>query len=1003
MDTPRIYSIPGDMSFADTLASGLWHRADHDPLRLSRGVVLVPHRRAVRVLADAFLRLGDGRAMLLPEIRAVGDVDEDEPFADPAVAFDAEMAADCPPAISELRRQLLLTRLVMRYLAETATVDTASPDQAARLASELARLLDQMQTEGVAFDRLESLVPDEHAGHWRQTLDFLSIVTEFWPLLLEEEGAVDPAVRRDRMLTDLADRWSLNPPDRPVTIAGSTGSVPATARLMEAVSALPEGAVVLPGLDQDLDEESWRAARDDSAHPQHALALLLNRLNVARERVAEWASETSPRPRFDRGFLLREAMRPAVTTDRWRGLSAEDFPADGLAGVSLIKCGTVQEEAGVIALAMRETLETAGKTCALITPDRALARRVKSELRRWGLEVDDSAGQPLADTPPFSFWRLTGAMVASGMAPVPMLAALKHPLAQGGLAPGGFRRRVRLLERAALRGPRPGPGIDGILTALGLLITEEGSGRHAPVPPEEAQRLVSWLEGLAPVFRHFEAALSNPGIGLQEILLIHNALAEALAAGEVASETSSIWSGEAGEQAASFLADLYSVARDWPEMNGGDYPALLDALLDGKVFRPRHGTHPRLAILGPLEGRLQSHDRVVLGGLNEGVWPPETTADPWLSRPMRSALGLPLPEVRIGQSAHDFVQACGAPEVIITRSERVGGTPTVPSRWLLRIQSVLDAVGASDALRQNDPDADWRGWQARLDAAERTTRRGPPEPRPAVAVRPRSFSVTQIGTWQRHPYAIYARRILELRALDPLDGEPGAADRGNLIHDALDAYIRAGPPEGPDLALKALLNHGRQAFESVIDRPAVWAFWWPRFERIARWFIETEAMRAATILGSHSELRGEIALSGAAGSIKLTAIADRIDQRTSGEWTIIDYKTGMVPRRAEVDSGLAPQLPLEALILRKGGFAGLPTGESESLDYWRLTGGEPAGEMRSHDQDVGALIDQAEAGLRGLIDAFDRPETPYLAVPDPDLAPKFDDYAHLARIKEWSS
>ncbi len=1008
MTVQRIHTIPGDRSFADALVLGLWRRANHDPQSLSRGIVLLPHRRAVRVLADAFLRLGGGRAMLLPEIRAVGDVDEDEPFGDGGLALEADTGTGCPPAISELRRQLLLTRLVMRYLSSTAVSgarETASPDQAARLARELARLLDQMQTEGVPFDALAGLVPDEHADHWRQTLDFLAIVTEFWPRLSEEEGAVDPAVRRDRMLGDLAERWAGSPPDRPVTIAGSTGSVPATARLMAVIAGLPEGAVVLPGLDRDLDEASWRAAGRDSAHPQHALVNLLRRLKVDRSTVAPWLDDESPVSKATavRSSLLREAMRPAETTDRWRHLNRDAVDPEDLSGISLVECAGVQEEAGVIALAMRESLETDGRTCALITPDRALARRVKSELRRWEIEVDDSAGQPLGDTPALAFWRLTGAMVAEGLTPVPLLASLKHPMARGGLAPGAFRRRVRLLERLILRGPRPGPGLEGLFSALERAAEDEESLRRKNLSAKDCALLLAWLKTLAPSIQAFEAAAARPAIALQELLSAHNAMVEQLAGTGDPDQPSPVWEGDSGEQAARFLADLYSVARDWPEIAGGDYVALLDALLDGKVFRPRHGTHPRLAILGPLEGRLQAHDRVILGGLNEGTWPPEASADPWLSRPMRGALGLPLPEVRIGQSAHDFVQACGAPEVLITRSERVDGTPTVPSRWLLRIQSVLDALGAPGKLQPGDGDAKWRGWQRLLDAAGSPKPVSPPEPRPPVAARPSSFSVTQIETWQRNPYAIYARRILRLEALDPLDGEPGAADRGNLIHDALDGFIRAGPPVDAEAALEALLAHGRGVFESVIDRPAVWAFWWPRFERIARWFVAAEAMRTPEIAKSHSEVRGEIELQGPGGPVKLTAIADRLDQRLDGDWTIIDYKTGLLPNKSDVERGLAPQLSLEALILRRGGFSGLPAGEAASLDYWRLTGGEPAGQMRAHAEAVAGLVDAAEAGLLRLIDVFGREETPYRAVPDPERAPRYDDYAHLARVKEWSS
>ena len=244
---------------------------------------------------------------------------------------------------------------------------------------------------------------------------------------------------------------------------------------------------------------------------------------------------------------------------------------------------------------------------------------------------------------------------------------------------------------------------------------------------------------------------------------------------------------------------------------------------------------------------------------------------------------------------------------------------------------------------------------------------------------------------------------MNLAVLDPLDSEPGAADRGSFIHEALDGFIRSGPPEDPDAALAALLDHGQRAFGAALSRPAVWAFWWPRFEKIARWFIAIEAIRAPSIASAHTEIKGSLTLPSPAGPVALRAIADRIDQRIGGDWTIVDYKTGAVPRKAEVEAGLAPQLPLEALILRHGGFEGLPAGLCATLDYWRLTGGEPAGETRSQDQAVEALVDAAEAGLLRLIAAFDKPETPYLATPDPAVAPRFDDYAHLARAKEWMS
>ena len=997
----KVYSIPAGVSFADTLAARMWQQAGQDPIRLSRSILLLPHRRAVQVMADAFLRLGDGRAMLLPEIRAVGDVEEDEPFAAAPVAFDAEAGDDCPPAISVLRRRLMLARLVALYLERRGGASSAAggtPEQAVHLAADLGNLLDQMQTAAIPFERLVGLVPEQYATHWQDTLSFLQIISASWPDILDAEGAVDPVIRRDRMLRGLAERWIRDPPDRPVIIAGSTGTVPATAALMGVVGRLPAGAVVLPGLDHALDDDSWEEVGRDPAHPQFALASLLRSLELSRADVGDWGGGAMMARTRARMRLLSEAMRPAATTDRWRTLATGAVQRSDLAGFRLVECAAPQEEAGVIALMLRETLETEGRTAALVTPDRSLGRRVKAELRRWDIEINDSAGQPLGDTPQLAFCRLIAAAVAEDLAPVAFLAAMKHPLAGRHDGSGQFRRQVRRLEYLVLHGPRPEPRFDGLLAALA---EREETGDDASRPDAATARgLAEWLARFRPAFREFEALIASEKTRFGDLLLAHCRLVEALAEESGGTEAREFWSGETGEQAASFLAELLAASGDWPEMRGGDYPPFLDALLSGMVYRPRYGMHPRLAILSPLEGRLQDYDRLILGGLNEGVWPPDSVPDPWLSRPMRAQLGLPPLEMRVGQSAHDFIQACGAREVFLTRSRRVDGTPAVPARWLLRLSAVLDALGLDGCL--DDTEAAWRAWQARLDAPGSQVRRVvPPEPRPPVDARPRSFSVTQIATWQRNPYAIYARRILGLRALDALDRELGPADRGTMIHKALEDFVREGVPGEPPEALGRLLEHGRKAFGSALEQPAVWAFWWPRFERIARWFVEIQAERAPRIAVTHTEIEGRIDFAAAGPAVTVRAFADRLEQQVDGDWSIIDYKTGVLPRSADVTAGWAPQLPLEALILRRGGFESLPAGRCVGLEYWQLGGGDPAGTQRTHNKDVEALVDTAQATVEALVAAFDDPTTPYLAMPDPDRVPAYDDYGHLARLKEW--
>jgi ATP-dependent helicase/nuclease subunit B len=982
----RLFTIPPGVSFVDALAAGLLAETSADPLTLARYTVLLPTRRARRALDEAFLRQSDGRPLLLPRTLPLGDLDPDDAMlagGDEATAMEsAPELADLPPAIPALRRQLLLAQAVQA--AGRASGSAMTVDQATRLAAELARLLDQVQTEQLTFDRLRDLVPEDYAGHWQITLRFLSVLTQEWPKLLAAEGCIDPAERRNRALAAQAEAWRRQSPVDPVIAAGSTGSIPATAALLEVIADLPAGRVVLPGLDRDLDDETRAAVLDDPAHPQHGLCLLLRRLDVSPSGVKLWPHPDLPSTPAARASLVNEALRPAATTEQWRAFPS--IAGDALAGIERIDCAGPQEEAGAIALLLRAVAEEPGKRAALVTPDRGLARRVAAELKRWDIDVDDSAGQPLDQTPPGTFLRLTAEMLAEEFAPVPLLAALKHPLAAGGLDVAAFRAWVRRFEMAALRGPRPAPGIVGLKSAL--------SGKEAA---EFGDRLDRLAELAAPLDR----LIALPQSQLGDLIDAHVGFAEGLAASHDEGGAARLWAGDAGEAAATFIANLRQAASGFAPLPGDRYPALLDGLLSMQVVRPRYGRHPRLAIWGPLEARLQHADLLVLGGLNEGTWPAEVAADPWLSRPMRRDFGLPAPERRIGLAAHDFAQAMGASEVVLTRAVRVEGTPTVPSRWLLRLDGLLRSIGADPASIHGGR---WLDWQAKLDRAVAVRPIEPPMPCPPVAQRPRTIRVTDVERWRRDPYAIYARYILRLKPLDPLDAEPSAADRGTWIHRALERFVREFPQDVPADALERLLAIGRQEFGPQMNRPAVGAFWWPRFERIARWFVDNERERRGGLASLHAEVKGHLQFTSLAGPFTLTATADRIECGKDGRLTVIDYKTGRVPKSKEMQLGFTPQLPLEAAMAAAGGFAGIVKAEVCRLQFWRLTGGNPVAELEdAKGGEPTELAEIALAGLKQLVATFDSPDTAYQSEPDAEFAPRFSDYAHLARVKEWSA
>ncbi|WP_245986390.1 double-strand break repair protein AddB [Azospirillum thermophilum] len=862
-----------------------------------------------------------------------------------------------------------------------------------RLGGDLGRLIDAVWTERVDFARLEALVPEDYASHWQETLKFLKIITEFWPAILADSGETDPAQRRNLVLETQARLWQAQPPQGPVIAAGSTGSIAATTDLLNVIARLPQGAVVLPGLDQSSDEETWQAIRADESHPQHGLAHLIDLLGVERGAVAAWTD--APEPRGVRAGLIAEAMRPAATTEGWRELDGIDGSA--LDGLMRIDAATAEEEATVIALLMRHALETPEKRAALITPDRNLARRVAMALARWGIEVNDSAGRPLAHTAAGTYLRMTAELAASRVHPLALLALAKHPLAAGARDSSDFRGAARALERLVLRGPRPAEGFEGVLAALEATERFDSDRQKA--------FLTDWLTGLqrlaAPFLEAMRGEADRGQAPLGDLLRTHIAFCEALAADDEEDGPGRLWRQDDGEEAAAFVHDLLEAADGFPPMPTKDYPALLDALMSARPVRPRFGMHPRLFILGPMEARLQHLDLTILGGLNEGTWPPDAAADPWMSRPMRRDFGLPSPERLIGLSAHDFAHACGAPEVVLTRAERVEGTPTVPSRWLLRLETVLRALGLDGRI---DAAGDcWLAWARRIDEPEAVRPVAPPEPRPPVAARPRKLSVTQVETWMRDPYAVYARHVLRLSRLDPIAADPGAADRGQFIHAALDAFVREYPDALPPDALPRLIELGRESFGTLLhSHPDVWAFWWPRFQRVAEWFVSVERERRRAVRPLATEVSGQLELHGPAGPFLLTAKADRIDRSPDG-LVLIDYKTGTPPSTREIELGFAPQLPLEAAIAAAGGFSGIDAAPVAELSFWRLAGGDPAGEEKPVKGDPADLATAARIGLEDLIRHFDAESTPYRSCPRPAMAPRYTDYAHLARVQEWSA
>jgi ATP-dependent helicase/nuclease subunit B len=973
---PGVVTIPAGVPFVEALAAGLLAEPAGVPHALADALILLPTRRACRLLAEALLRRSSSRALLLPRIQPLGEVDADE------VMLEGALESALPAAIAPLRRQLLLTRLFERSGWPMI--------HALRLAEELASLLDELQTERVPLDALAGLVPDHLAEHWQRNRDVLAVIADAWPRLLAGEGALDPAERRHRLLTELATQWGAASPAERIVAAGSTGSIPATRALLGVIAKLPRGTVVLPGLDQDMDEASWRALMP--AHPQYGLKRLLAALEVERVAVREWPAPGVAGSDSARGHLLGEAMRPAATITGWQHLTPPRPAA--IEGLAIEQHPDLPAEAVALALRLRAALEVPARTAALVTRDRQLARRVAAELRRWGIEIDDSAGVPLDQTPPGAFLLLTARLVVEGVTPVALLAALKHPFARLGQEQAAIREQARALELACLRGPRLAGGFAGMLVEL-----RRAYGRAAGDQPRQ-QRLGDLIEFVRRLEQAARPSLELVAASLVELgalLRAHLAFAEALALPEPGA-SSPLWAREAGEAAAALCADLLDAADLQHRIAPAAYPAVLARLMAARPVRSRAPKHPRVHIWGQLEARLQHADVLLLGGLNEGTWPALAEPGPWLSGSMREALGLAPVERRIGLAAHDFVQAACAPEVVLSRAEKdAQGNPTVACRWLVRLQALLTSMGVEHAGRTS-----WGAWARTLDEAPTARPESRPAPTPPLHARPKQLSVSDIGLWMKDPYDLYARRILCLAPLEALEADPGPLERGTVIHRALERFVRAYPDELPPDAEGRMLELGRKLFEDFSHRPQVMALWWPRFERIASWVVEQERARRAGAVEIKVEVKGVLEVPAPGGNFRLKARADRLERHPDGRVTVIDYKTGVLPDRSNVLCGLAPQLPLEAAMVQQGAFAEVGQAHVAELLFWQLKGDEAGGEVRSAAAlDPAELAAQALDGLCRLIAHYDRVETPYRPHPKPEVAWR-GDYDHLARRGEWT-
>ncbi len=908
-DSPRVFALPIGTDFSRAFVAGLFERGKTmAPHEFARTEIYLNTRRTARRVEDLFKEQG---ATLLPKLKVISDL-----------AYDTAAPLDLPLPASPLKRSLILADLVAALIEQQP--DLAPKSSVFSMSSTLAQLLDEMHGEAVSFERLKDIELGNSSEHWLRSLKFLNILSDYWAA----QGLVDTEARQRAVIEAYAQRWQTTPPDHPVIVAGSTGSRGATALFMQAVANLPQGAVVLPGVDIETPKQVWdilTKPQSNDDHPQSMLARLTAKLGVDATALTLWTD--APVFAEPRNKLVSLALRPAPVTDQW----LEEGPhlvaeiPSATQNISMISTASPKEEADAIALCLRDAASR-NETAVLISPDRHLTRRVAANLKRWKIIPDDSAGEPLHLSPVGIFLRLSAGLIGKDLTPAALIALLKHPLTHKSNDRNNHLRWTRDLERAQLGRDTPlirggPPSVDFDLLA-----------KWAALKPPEVAAWIGWINR---AFKPLSGLTSRP---MSKWIALHQGLIETLSKGTT-SEIVSLWDGNDGAEAQKVFASLIADAASETLWSAADYTALLHSLLQAETVRDAATPHPNIAIWGTLEARVQGADLVVLGGLNEGIWPQKPSPDPWLNRNMRKQLGLLLPERNIGLSAHDFQQAIAQKRVVISRAVRDGEAPTVASRWVTRLENLLGGLGGVGEQALKDMSARGDAWVAlsrKLDRPSgKLSKATRPAPIPPQGAHPKKLSVTRIKTLVRNPYEIYAQSILGLRPLKPYGQEADALERGIVLHAIIEAYNTSDPVKAGDYAPKHFLKLAADILERDVPWPSARRLWFGRLKRIAPWFVEAEKSRAALGTLVAQEVKG--VRKATEFDFTLSAKADRIDRDAEGRLIIYDYKSGDPPGKGEIQF-FDKQLQLEAAIAEAGGFDGIDPMAVSTLQYIGLKG-----------------------------------------------------------------
>ncbi|MBR1544477.1 MAG: double-strand break repair protein AddB [Alphaproteobacteria bacterium] len=980
----KVFNISPRYPFLDVLASYIVNTAKQDGANIANDIILLPTRRACRHLKDIFLNISGGEAVLLPTILPLGDIDENG-----LANLDYEnesLDSDLPPAISKIKRNLILSTLIKAKMSDF------TEEQAYSLAVDLAHLMDTVEMEELSFNNLQYLVPEEYSIHWQETLEFLKIVTEEYPKILDDNNVMNPVARKVALIKKQIEYWKKFPPKGRVFAAGSTGSLVPISYMLRFISKMERGFLILPGLDKNISDKDFEILTADypktnQNHPQYGLLKLIKGLDLKISDVPELPIYREyDIADSDRELLSSHIMLSSEMNDDWSNLPK--LKNDVLSDVSELCLDTDSDEVFAVAGLLRKAVAE-NKKALLITPDRKIAKSVANELKRWNIIVDDSAGIPASDTTTGNYIILVLKMLYDNFSPYSILAVLKHKYTSLGYKKDELDNIISDFENKVLRGKIS-------LNTLDKMIQEASKY-------DNVYNLLLKIKDVSKGM--YEKITDSQKYSIYDLLYSHLSLVENFVSGPDVDVNDVMWNSDLHSDLSAELSSLLSSLKEIKEennsvkideMTASAYFVFISNYLLSLSLRPKINSHPNIAIMNSIEARLITADLYIMSGLNEDTFPSVTSDDPWMSRPMKAKFKLPLPERKIGLSSHDFVEFFCKKNVVMTHAVKVDGVNTITSRWLTKLSAI---VNIANLQWKNPLSEEVKSWIRLSSFSSNSSRCKRPAPCPPVDARPKKLSATWIEKWYRDPYIIFANKILKLKKLDDINPVAGPAELGTVIHNSLEEFKKKNLSTFDEL-MQIMHNNA----VPYMDIPQI-DFWYTKFETVAKWFIDYEASIKNLISFSFQEETGKLKIT---PNFTITAKADRIDVLRDNRAIVFDYKTGTPPSEKEVLSGYAPQLPIEALILKNGGFDNIKTNSKiGGVRYIKLTGsqnGHISGEKL--DDSIDEIVETAFKNLKENIELFSRQSTPYLSRPNPNKVghsiENYSEYAHLARVKEWN-